>query len=195
MVTRPSLASIASIAAVALIVAAAVAAPAAQLEWDKHRTGKPIPNPTPVAAARADIIAEVKELLSRNEIPIKSENADETRGTYVIVTEPVVFARGIVAKTQLGHFADLGAVEVQDIVRGRVTLRVEISPSSPTTSLVGVSATFEGLRQGPAQQWIAAPSRGLLEDKLLKHVVMDLQGTTFDDVRPDESILEVDGGR
>jgi hypothetical protein len=81
---------------------------------------------------------------------------------------------------------------VQNIVRGRVTLRIEVAPSTPTTSLVGVAATFEGLRQGPTQQWIAASSRGLLEDKILKHMLMDLQGTTFDDVRPDEGILEGD---
>ena len=167
------------------------AAAAAQLEWDKHTTGKPVPNPAPVAAARADIISEVKELLGRDNIPIQGETQDETKGAYVITTEPVVFARGIVAKTQLGHFAEVGAPEVQNVVRGRVVLRIEISPSNPTTSLVGVSATFEGLQQGPAQQWLKTPSKGLLEDKILKHMMMDLMGTSFDDVRPDESILEV----
>ena len=34
-------------------------------------------------------------------------------------------------------------------------------------------------------------AKGLLEDKILKHVMMDVMGTSFDDVRPDESILEV----
>lgn len=181
------------LALVAIVLAAASSVAVAQLEWDKHTTGKPVQNPAPVAAKRADIITEVKELLSRNEIPVKAETEEETKGSYVITTEPVVFARGIVAKTQLGHFAEVGAPEVQGLVRGRVTLRIEIAPSTPATSLVGVSATFEGLRQGPSQAWVKWPSRGLLEDKLLKHVIMDLQGTTFDDVRPDESILENNG--
>lgn len=187
MATRPAL------AVLAIMVLGAAAN--AQLEWDKRTTGKPVPNPTPVVAARADIISEIKELLERNQIPIQSEIQDDPKGAYVIVSGPVVFARGIVAKTQLGHFAEVGAADVQSIVRGRVTLRIEIAPSSPSTSLVGVSGVFEGLQQGGVPQWIKAPSRGLLEDKILKHVLMDLVGTTFDDVRPDESILEVNGER
>lgn len=163
----------------------------AQFEWDKHKTLVPVPNPTRIDAKRADIISEAKELLERNEIPVATENDDEKTGTYVLVTAPVVFARGIVAKTQLGHFAEVGAPEVQGVVRGRVAIRIEISPSSPTASQVGIEAMFEGLRQGPSQEWVKSPSRGLLEDKFLKHMMMDLQGTTFDDVRPDESILEV----
>jgi hypothetical protein len=176
--------------AVVAVAAFAAAAPA-QLEWDKRKTGKPVANPASVVANRADVIAEIKELFGRNEIPIASENADDSKGTYVFVAQPIVFARGIVALTQLGHFAEVGAPDVQSIVRGRVTLRVELAPSNPTTQLVGVSAVFEGLRQGPDQRWVRTPSRGLLEDKILKHVMMDVQGTTFDDVRPDESILEV----
>ena len=179
------------IALAALALPLLAAAAAAQLEWDKHTTGKPVPNPAPVVAARADIISEVKELFARNEIPVQGESQDETKGSYVITSEPIIFARGIVAKTQLGHFAEVGASDVKNVVRGRVVIRVEISPSNPTTSLVGVSATFEGLQQGPAQQWLKTPSKGLLEDKILKHVMMDVMGTSFDDARPDESILEV----
>jgi len=176
-----------------VLVTLATAAPA-QFEWDKHKTGRPVDNPVAVVAKRADIVTEIKELLARNEIPVANENETDVKGSYVLTTQPVVFARGIVALTQLGHFAEVGAADVQNVVRGRVTLRVEVTPSTPTTSLVGVSANFEGLRQGPSTQWVASPSRGLLEDKFLKHVIMDLQGTSFDDVRPDENILEVNGG-
>lgn len=183
MLTRPALAL--------LFIAVTASASVGQFEWDKKKTGRPVQNPAQVVAKRADIVTEVKELLERNAIPVEGETEDPTRGTTVITTQPVVFARGIVALTQLGHFAEVGAPEVQNVVRGRVTMRVEIAPSTPTTYLVGVSAIFEGLRQGPSQQWVKSPSRGLLEDKFLKHVIMDLQGTTFDDVRPDENLLEV----
>lgn len=178
-----------SFALLAVLATSSVAP--AQFEWDKHTTGRPVQNPAPVAAKRADIISEVKELLDKNQIPIDGEHEDETKGVYVFTTQPVVFGRGIVALTQLGHFAEVGAPDVQNVVRARVTLRIEVAPSTPTTCLVGVSATFEGLRQGPSQQWVRSPSRGLLEDKFLKHVIMDVQGTSFDDVRPDENILEV----
>ncbi len=176
--------------AVVVVVAGFVSASAsAQFEWDKPKTLRPVSNPTQIAANRADVISEVTDLLARNDITIASQTDDETKGATVFVTEPVVFARGIVAKTQLGHFAEVGASEVTNIVRGRVTLRIEVLPSSPTMSLVGASAMFEGLRQGPGQEWIKTTSRGILEDKFLKHVLMDIQGTTFDDVRPDESLL------
>lgn len=173
-----------------MVVSVSVAA-SAQLEWDKRRPLKPVPNPSPVGAARVDIISETKALLERNQIPVKSESAEDESGRYVIVTEPVVFARGIVAKTQLGHFAEIGAARVQDISRARVQLRIEISPSNPTTSMVGIAATFEGLRQGAGQEWIGTPSLGLLEDKMLKVLITNLTGRTFEDVKPDEGILEV----
>ncbi|MBK6313406.1 MAG: hypothetical protein IPF53_03575 [Blastocatellia bacterium] len=163
----------------------------AQLEWDKKKPLKPVENPSPVGASRVDIISEAKALLAKNEIPVLSETADEEGGKHTIVTEQVVFARGIVAKTQLGHFAEIGASSVQDISRARVQIRIEIAPSTPTNSLVGVSAKFEGLRQGMGQQWIETPSLGLLEDKILKSLITNLTGRTFEDVKPDDGILTV----
>jgi hypothetical protein len=177
------------IATLCFLLALAAAPAGAQLEWDKRNPNATIPNPTPVVAQRDQIVAEVKRLLERDEIPIKAEIVDDARGVYTITTEPVVFARGIVARTQLGHFADIGPAAVHDVIRGRVALRIEITPSNPSTSMVGVSAIFEGLKQEAVQTWFSAPSRGLLEDKLLKHIVMNLVGTTYGDIRPDESIL------
>jgi hypothetical protein len=109
-----------------------------------------------------------------------------------LTSEPVVFARGIVAKGQFGHYAEISDSRSEGVIRGRVTIRVEVAPTTPASALVGVYGSFDGLRQGPNQGWISAPSRGLLEDKILKHLVMDLTGASFgDDVLPDEAILEV----
>jgi hypothetical protein len=183
------------LAALCCLLLLSAAPAAAQLEWDKRNANRPVPNPSPVVATREQIVAEVKRLLERDEIPVASESQDETRGIYVITTERVVFARGIVARTQIGHFADIGPASAHDVVRGRVSLRIEIAPSTPSTSMVGVAATFEALKQEAVQSWFAAPSLGLLEDKFLKHVIMNLVGTTFQDVRPDESILTVNSGQ
>ena len=177
-----------ALAALAVLIFSAVSS--AQLEWDKKHPLKRLPNPNPVSASRDDIVKEVKALFAKNQIPVKSENLDETRGIYVLTSDSVVFARGIVAPGQFGHFADTSDIRTQSVIRGRVTIRVEIAPTTPTSALVGVYGTFEGLRQGPNQGWISAPSRGLLEDKILKHVMMDLTGATYgDDVLPDEDIL------
>lgn len=162
----------------------------AQLEWDKRITGKPLPNPTRIQASREAVLEEVKRLLEINHIPVTSEAEGDERGRVVLTSEPIVFARGIVAKTQLGHYASLPSPDARDIVRGRVVLRIEIAPESPGVSNLGAAATFEGLEQRAEQKWVHFPSRGLLEDKFLKHVVLGLVGTTFDDVRPEEPLLE-----
>lgn len=178
-------------AIVSLLVLTMSSGASAQLEWDKKKPLKPVENPYPITASRLDIISETKALFEKNEIPILSETTDEEGGKHTIVTEQVVFARGIVAKTQLGHFAEIGASSVQDISRARVQIRVDIAPSTPSNSLVGVSAKFEGLRQGIGQQWIQTPSLGLLEDKILKALVTNLTGRTFEDVKPGDGILTV----
>ena len=170
----------------AVVLVLAVAAQA-QLEWDRKKI-PPLPNPAPVNASRAAIETAITELLEQNEIAVKSAGADE-RGTYVVVTEPVVFARGIVAKTQLGHFADLSSTGRSQFSRGRVVLRIQIEPSTLTSSLVSVASTFEGFR-ADVNEWTNYPSRGLLEDKFLKLLVSRLTGQAFGDVEADDRLLE-----
>lgn len=179
------------VAIVSLLFLTVSVGASSQLEWDKKKPLKPIENPYPVGASRVDIITETKDLLAKNDVPILNETTEEEGGKHTIITEQVVFARGIVAKTQLGHFAEIGASSVQDISRARVQIRIEIAPSTPTNSLVGVSAKFEGLRQGMGQQWIETPSLGLLEDKILKALVTNLTGRSFEDVKPGDGILTV----
>lgn len=177
---------------VAVLAAAVVAtSAAAQLEWDRKKTDVPVPNPSPVRASRDEIAAAIKALLDRNQIPIRSEGSGE-RGVLTVTTEPVVFARGIVARTQLGHFADLTGSARTEFTRGRVAMRIEIEPSTPTTSLVGVTGTFEGLRSATTE-WTGYRSLGRLEDKFLKLLLANLAGQSFPDVQPDDPLLEAAG--
>lgn len=178
------------LAVVGAIVLALAVSTQAQLEWDKKKI-RPLPNPVPISASRAAIETAIRELLEQNEISVKSEGAGE-RGTFVVTTEPVVFARGIVAKTQLGHFADLSPTGRSEFSRGRVAMRIEIEPSTLTTSLVSVAGTFEGFRT-EVNQWSTYQSRGLLEDKFLKLLVSRLTGQAFDDVEADDRLLEAAG--
>lgn len=180
------------IALTAAVVAVFAASTAAQIEWDKKKTGEPLPNPVPITASRDEIARVVRELLDRSEIPVKSEGLEGERGVFLVATEPVVFARGVVAKTQMGHYAELRSPFGVDFSRGRVTMRIEIEPSTLTSSLVRVTATFEGLRPGMTE-WTSYPSRGRLEDKLLKLLVSNITGRVFDDVQPDDPLLEIAG--
>lgn len=162
--------------AIATIVLGAVAAIAsAQVGWDKHRPTKPLPNPSPVNGTREQIVEHVKTLLTRSSVAIKDEGVDPTNGNYFIRSEEVVFARGLVAGTQLGHFAETSDPGLQKVVRGRVTLRIEIAASTPTASRVSVFGTFEGQRAG-SLEWSKAPSRGILEDRVLRYLVTAVSG-------------------
>jgi len=162
----------------------------AQIAWDKHRTGIPVPNPTSITGSQDEVTTKVKQLLERNAIEIAAEEKDEKRGTNIITTAPVVFARGIVARTQLGHFAELDTRNSKNIIQGRVTIKIEITPSTPSASLAGISTVFEGLSQQAFQTWAKVPSKGLLEDRILKQLVTETTGQSFDDIRPNEKILE-----
>jgi hypothetical protein len=166
-----------TIAAICMLVVAVAAA--AQVGWDKHRPTKPLPNPSPVGGTRDEIVSAVKALLANNDVTIKSEGVDAQNGSYVITTEPVIFARGLISGTQLGHFAETKNPGLENIVRGRVALRVEIAPTAPTAARVGVYGTFEGLRAGTTT-WAAAPSRGILEDRVLRYLVTATGGHTDD---------------
>jgi hypothetical protein len=169
--------------AVTLAVLAALAAPGrAQLEWDKPKVNRPLPNPSPVRMDRDHAVALAKAVLAEKDYAVKGEDCDHAQGGCVLTTEPKVFTRGIVAGTQYRHFADLGASDVRQVSRGRVALRVEVSPSSTTQALVGVYGTFEGLVQSPSgSQWVASPSRGLLEDEILRCIVARSQDRPCED--------------
>ena len=172
------------------VVSLAAGCASAQLTWDKHATGIPIANPSAIQGKQDDVLRQVKLLVDNNHITLASETRDEQRGVVVLVTEPQTFARGIVATSQVGHFAVVPNRYASNLIQGRVAITIEITPSSPTTSLVGVATKFEGLLQAAGQTWTVFPSRGLLEDRVLKHLVMGVTGQAFDDVKPEDMILE-----
>jgi hypothetical protein len=79
---------------------------------------------------------------------------------------------------------------LQNVVRGRVALRIEIAPSTPTASRVGVFGTFEGQRAG-SLEWAKAPSRGILEDRVLRYLVTAVSGGTLEGA--DDDLLDTSG--
>lgn len=161
----------------AAVVAALSVAASAQLEWDKSRADRPLPNPSRVSLGRDAAVAAAKRVLEKEEFVVKSATTDERTGLTTILTESRVFARGLVADTQFDHYAELGASDVRGIVRGRVVLRVEVAPTNVSTVNVGVYGTFEGLAEGAVgSAWVQSRSRGVLEDNVLRAVVASATG-------------------
>ena len=185
-----------------LALISVLAAPAnAQLEWDKPDRQKPLPNPSSVRVGRDRALELAKAVLAERSYPLRSATCDETSGVCTITTEPIIFTRGIVAATQFSHFAEHSASDVRHIVRGRVVLRVEVSPTSPTASLVGIYGTFARLSEGAVgSEWTRSPSRGVLEDELLRCLVARADGRECermpgdDDAEPQEESPTPTGG-
>jgi hypothetical protein len=166
------------ITALVLVAAAAVVCPA-QLEWDKPSKPKPFENPSAVRVPRDEAAKIARQVLEEQGYTIKGDGVDQARGVVVIMTEPFIFTRGLVADTQFKHFAEVRAASVQKIIRGRVTLKVEVSPVDTRSSTVAIAGVFHGLAEGSAQtEWVPAHSRGLYEDRLLCFVVTRANGDT-----------------
>jgi hypothetical protein len=108
-------------------------------------------------------------MLETREIPLDKEDCSQTTGECTLISKSVIFTRGITARSQLQHYCDVPAAEVRNWGKGRFVLRIQISPASPHTSMVGVYARFEGMTDGlSGSEWVALSSKGELEDKLLK---------------------------
>ena len=152
-----------------LLVLVVVSGMSGQIQLSKPKAEQPLPNPSIIGTARDEILTATKQMLETREIPLDKEDCSQTTGECTLISKPVIFTRGITAKSQLQHYCDVPAAEVRNWGKGRYTLRIQISPASPHTSLVGVSARFEGMTDGlSGSEWVALSSKGELEDKLLK---------------------------
>lgn len=157
-----------AIAAIGLVLVVA-SGMSGQIQLSKPKAEPALPNPSIIGAARDEILTATKQMLETREIPLDKEDCSQTTGECTLISKPVIFTRGITARSQLQHYCDVPVAEVRNWGKGRYTLRIQISPASPHTSLVGVSARFEGMTDGlSGSEWVALSSKGELEDKLLK---------------------------
>lgn len=168
------------IGAVLLLVVVCLVPAGAQLEWDRPRTDEPLPNPSRLIVSREEALAAAREVLACRSFRIKADACDDQSGVCSLATEEKIFARGLVADTQFAHFANYQSRRERTIVRGRVRLTVEVVPANPGSCMLGVSAVFEGLTQGAtASAWVTAPSRGILEDEIIKLIVKRSKGVAL----------------
>jgi hypothetical protein len=154
-----------------------------QIQFDRPKAAKPLPNPSIVGAQRDELITTIKQMLETREIPLDKEDCNATTGECSIISKPVIFTKGIPAKSQLQHYADMPTRDVRNWSKGRYVLRFQISPASPKTSQVGVYAKFEGMTDGVVgSEWVPLPSKGELEDLMLKCVQDRVQGGDCKDI-------------
>jgi hypothetical protein len=156
---------------------------AAQIQFDRPKAAKPLPNPSIIGATRDEVLSVTKQMLETREIPLDKEDCSNTTGECTVLTKPVVFIKGIAAKSQLEHYCEMPAVEVRNWARGRYVLRFQITPATPKTSQVGVYAKFEGMQNAvTGSEWVPLTSKGGLEDQMLRCIQDRIQGGDCKDI-------------
>lgn len=149
----------------------------AQIQFDRPKTSKPLPNPSIFGAQRDEVMTAIKQMLETREIPLDKEDCNATTGECTLISKSVIFIKGIPTRSQLQHYADVPERDVRNWSRGRYVLRFQITPASPTTAQVGVYARFEGLTDGViGTEWVQLTSKGELEDTLLRCIQERVQG-------------------
>jgi hypothetical protein len=155
-----------------------------QIQFDRPKTEKPLPNPSIVNAPRDELITLIKQILETREVPIDRENCDPTKGECTLVSKPVIFIKGIQTKSQLEHYAEVPAANVRNWSRGRYVLSIQVSPATPNTAQIGVYAKFEGMSDGViGNEWVPLTSKGQLEDNLLRCIIDRIRGGDCSDIK------------
>jgi len=76
---------------------------AAQLEFNRPKRAKPLPNPSIINSTRDEVLSATKQMLETREIPLDREDCSNTTGECTLLSKPVVFIKGIATKSQLEH--------------------------------------------------------------------------------------------
>jgi hypothetical protein len=140
----------------------------AQLQLDRPKTDKPLDNPYVINAPREQILQTVREVLKT--CAIQADDALSKPSEGKIVTQSLVFTRGVTAKADLDHLAKMPAGEVRNWQQGRWRLEISSLPLDERRSQLSVSAHIEGkvLDAAGGAQWVEGQSKGLIEDEALR---------------------------
>jgi len=170
---------------IALVVAGVSLASAhapGQIQFGKPKPERPLPNPFIIGAPRDEALKAAKQMLETREIPLDKEECNQQSGECTLISKQVIFIRGIATRSQLQHYCEIAPADVRDWSKGRYVLRIQVSPVTPATSQVGISARFDGMTAGVVgSEWVSLTSRGDLEDKLLRCLDQRVKGVECKD--------------
>jgi hypothetical protein len=142
----------------------------AQINFDRPKTESPLPNPYSAPAARDVVVQEVIAMIKDMGIDLETDKTRKEEG--LLITKPVIFTKGTVVRSQLGHFSECPASEASTWTRGRYRLQFVIEPVDPAHSKISLTAKIEGETQGQlGNTWVECRSNGRLEDQILRKLV------------------------
>ena len=154
-----------------------------QIQLQKPKVVKPLPNPSIIPASRDEVVSAIKQMLETREIPLDKEDCNQTTGECMLLSKSVVFTKGIPTRSQLEHYCEVPSAAVRNWVKGRYVLRFQVTPASTKTAQVGVYARFEGMTDGVSgSEWVQLTSKGELEDTMLRCIQDRVQGGDCKDI-------------
>jgi len=148
----------------------------------KTKTRQPLTNPYKMNGRRDELIETVKDVLAQNKILVDDASSRYSDG--MIVTQPIIFAKGpVTASSELHRY---GNIQYEDTAwsRAQYTLTIEIQPINGTQNNVSVTAKVEGrAANGLMVEWRTVQSSGLAEDQFLSKLVETVTGVSPEPVQ------------
>lgn len=148
----------------------------------KTKTRGPLQNPYKLNGRRDQLVETIKDVLAEQKILI--DDASSRLEDGIIVTQPVVFAKGpVTASSELHRYGD---VQYEDTAwsRAQYSLTIEVQPITGMENNISVTAKVEGRSgNGLFVEWRTVPSSGLAEDQFLSRLVEAVTGVSPDPVQ------------
>lgn len=146
---------------------------------DKTKVREQLANPYRMNARRDRLVENVLEVLKERKLLVNEAASRKSDG--IIVTEPLVFAKGaVISRNELNRYAILPNSDAS-WTRGRYTLTVEIQSIDGMRNNVSVTAKVEGRSENGLQsEWTTLQSTGAAEDEFLVKLVEMVTGAIID---------------
>ncbi len=146
---------------------------------DKTKVREQLANPYRMASRRDVLVENVLEVFKERKLLVNE--AASRKGDGIIVTEPLVFARGaVISRNELNRYAVLPNSDAS-WTGGRYTLTVEIQSIDGIQNNVSVTAKVEGRSENGLQsEWTTLSSTGAAEDEFLVKLVEMVTGKIID---------------
>ena len=146
---------------------------------DKTKVRAQLANPYRMNSRRDILVENVLEVLKERKLLVNESASRKTDG--IIVTEPMVFAKGaVISRNELNRYAVLPNSDAS-WTRGRYTLTIEIQSIDGIQNNVSVTAKVEGRSEnGLISEWTTLQSTGAAEDEFLVKLVEMITGTMVD---------------
>jgi len=146
---------------------------------DKTKTRSRLANPYQLTGRRDGIVSAIMDVLRDQKIVV--DDASSRLADGIIVTQPVIFAKGAVpAQNGLSRY---GVIDYDDTAwsRAQYTLTIEVQPIDGAHNNITVNAKVEGRAgTGLSYEWRTVPSSGLAEDQFLAKLVEAVTGVSPD---------------